>query len=177
MVAGERECGRSPTALKLDPALKPGLCALTPDLRLTDVKTASGAHPGGNPLGLAPDPKRQHLVHRRRHSGDRFYNPASGKITYPHDGGLRPGSVPRFIVADTAGNIWFTDAGATPAIGMIDPKAETITEYDLKPGSVPWNPAYDPVHKLVWFTDQRKPTGAIGAFDPKTKAITEYATA
>jgi streptogramin lyase len=160
--------------LKLDPALRPGLCALTPDLRLTDVRTASGAHPGGNPLGLAPDPNGNLWFTDDASPAIGLYDLAGGKITYPQNGGLRPDSVPRFIVADTNGTIWFTDAGATPAIGMIDPRAKTIVEYNLQPGSVPWNPAYDPVHDLVWFTDQRKPTGAIGVFDPKTKAITEY---
>ncbi len=57
---------------------------------------------------------------------------------------------------------------------MIDPKTNTFTEYDLKPGSIPWNPMYDPVHNLVWFTDRSKPTGAIGVIDPKTKVISEY---
>jgi streptogramin lyase len=164
------------TALKLDPRLRPGLCALTPQLRLTDVRTASGAHPGGNPLGLAPDPSGNLWFTDDATPAIGLYNLATGKITYPQNGGLRPDSVPRFIVADTKGAIWFTDAGATPAIGMINPKAKTIVEYNLQPGSVPWNPAYDRVHNLVWFTDQRKPTGAIGVLDPTTKAITEYTT-
>ena len=162
------------TTLKLDPALRPGLCALTPELRLTDVRTASGAHPGGNPIGLAPDRDGNLWFTDDATPAIGRYNIATGKITYPQSGGLRPDSIPRFIVADTNGAIWFTDAGATPAIGMINPKTQTIVEYNLPPESVPWNPAYDPVHKVVWFTDQRQPTGAIGAFDPKTKAITEY---
>jgi streptogramin lyase len=162
--------------LKLDPALRPGLCALVPKLRLTDVRTASGAHPGGNPLGLAPDPSGNLWFTDDATPAIGVYNLASGKITYPQNGGLRPGSVPRFIVAGAKGLIWFTDAGAKPAIGKIDTRTKTVVEYDLEPGSIPWNPAYDRVHDLVWFTDQRKPTGAIGVFDPKTGAITEYAT-
>jgi streptogramin lyase len=162
------------TPLKLDPALRPGLCALTPDLRLTDVKTASGAHPGGNPLGLAPDPSGNIWFTDNVTPAVGFFNPTSGQITYPQDAGLNPGSKPTFIVADPTGTIWFTDAGTTPAIGMIDPKTETIHEYALPAGSAPWNPMYDPVHQLLWFTDRRTPTGAIGVLDPKTKAITEY---
>ena len=138
------------------------------------MRTASGAHPGGNPLGLAPDLNGNLWFTDDATPAIGLYDLATGKITYPQNGGLRPDSVPRFIVADTNGAIWFTDAGATPAIGMIDPKAKTIVEYNLQPGSVPWNPAYDPVHNLVWFTDQRKPTGAIGVLDPRTKAVTEY---
>jgi streptogramin lyase len=160
--------------LRRDPALGPGLCALTPKLRLTNVRTASGAHPGGNPLGLAPDPSGNLWFTDDVTPAIGVYDLATGKITYPQNGGLQADSVPRFIVADTKGAIWFTDAGATPAIGRVDPKTRTIVEYDLEPGSIPWNPAYDPVHDLVWFTDQRKPTGSIGAIDPKTHAITEY---
>lgn len=158
----------------LDPALKPGLCALTPTIRLTDVRTAAGAHAGGNPLGLAPDPNGNLWFTDDATPAIGLYDLATGKITYPQNGGLRPDSVPRFIVADTKGAIWFTDAGPTPAIGTIDPTAKTVAEYDLPAGSVPWNPAYDEVHDLVWFTDQRKPTGAIGVLDPATKAVAEY---
>ena len=78
------------------------------------------------------------------------------------------------MVADTAGKIWFTDSGPTPAIWMIDPEARTLAEYALAPGSKPWNVAYDPDRGLVWFTDQRSPTGAIGVLDPATREITEY---
>jgi streptogramin lyase len=162
--------------LKLDPALKP-MCQLIPDLLLTDVKTASGAHPGGNPLGLAPDPSGHIWFTDNATPAIGFFDPTNGQITYPPNSNLK-GSKPTFIVADPTGTIWFTDAGTTPAIGMIDPKAGTITEYSsgLPPGSVPWNPMYDPVHKLLWFTDRRGPTGAIGVLDPTTKSITEYTT-
>ena len=162
------------TSLKLDPALKPGLCALTPDLRLTDVKKASGAHPGCNPLGLAPDPIGDIWFTDNVTPAIGFFKPTSRRITYPQNSGLNKGSKPTFIVADPTGTIWFTDAGTTPAIGMIDPTTQTIHEYALPPGSEPWNPMYDPVHKLLWFTDRRAPTGAIGVLDPTTKAITEY---
>jgi streptogramin lyase len=176
VVSGNGNSLGTVTSLTLDSALRPGLCALTPDLRLTDVRTASGAHPGGNPLGLAPDPNGNIWFTDDATPAIGVYNLTNGKITYPQGGSLRPDSVPRFIVADTAGDIWFTDAGATPAIGMIDPKTNMITEYDLRPGSVPLNPMYDPIHKLVWFTDLHKPTGAIGVIDPRTKAITEYSS-
>ena len=162
------------SSLKLDPILRPGLCALTPVLQLTNVITASGARSGGNPLGLAAD-----------RNGDLWFTddvtPAigvldvtDGQITYPNVSGLRPDSVPRFITADTAGNVWFTDDGPTPAIGRVDGQTNAITEYELRPGSRPWAPAYDPVYDLVWFTDQRTPTGAIGSIDPATGEIAEY---
>jgi streptogramin lyase len=164
------------TPLDLDPVLKPALCALTPELRLTDVRTASGARPGGNPIGLAPDRFGYLWFTDDATPAIGRYNMKTRKITYPNNGGVDPDSVPRFIIADTTGMIWFTDAGATPAIGKIDPRTRKIVEYDLPPGSIPWNPAYDPVHKLVWFTDQRQPTGAIGSLDPKTGEITLYTT-
>lgn len=164
------------TPLKLDPILKPGLCALTPNLRLNNVITASGAHPGGNPLGLAADGNGNIWFTDDVTPAIGVFNVTNGKITYSKGNGLNSDSVPRFIVADTAGNIWFTDDGPTPAIGKIDPKTGTITEYNLRPGSVPWAPAYDPVHKLVWFTDQRKPTGAIGSIDPRTGVIAAYSS-
>ena len=175
MVSGNGASVGGVRPLKLDPSLKHGLCKLTPELHLTDVRTASGAHAGGNPLGLAPDPNGNLWFTDDVTPAIGRFDLATGKITYPQNGGLRPDSVPRFIVADTNGAIWFTDAGPTPAIGMVDPKAQTIVEYDLQAGSLPLNPAYDPVHNLVWFTDRRKPTGAIGVFDPKTKTVAEYA--
>jgi streptogramin lyase len=161
-------------ALKLDPALRSGLCALTPTLSLTNVTAASGAHPGGDPLGLAPDPKGNIWFTDDATPGIGVYNPTDGKIAYPANGDLNQGSVPRFIAADAAGNIWFTDTGPIPAIGKIDARASSITELRLPSGSVPWSPAYDPIHNLVWFTDQRKPNGAIGVIDPTTNTIAEY---
>jgi streptogramin lyase len=163
-------------SLELDPALKPGLCALTPTLSLTNVITASGAHPGGNPLGLAPGPNGNIWFTDDATPAIGVFDPTNGKIAYPTGTGLKPGSLPRFIAADKAGNIWFTDSGPTPAIRRINPKAGTTTEYSLPPGSVPWSPAYDPIHNLLWFTDQRKPTGAIGVIDPRTKTIAEYSS-
>lgn len=150
----------------LDPTLKTDLCALTPDLTLTDVATASGAHPGGNPLALAADASGNIWFTDDVTRAIGVYNVTNPQITYPGYVGLRPDSVPRFITADTAGNIWFTDDGPAPALRMIDPGARTSTEYDLPAGSVPWAPTYDPIHHLLWFTDQRQPTGAIGVINP-----------
>ncbi len=109
VVSGKGNSLGTVTSLKLDPVLRPGLCALTPELRLTDVKTASGAHPRGNPLGLAPDPSGNIWFTDDATPAIGFYDPNTGKITYPPGGRLNQNSVPRFIVADTAGNIWFAD--------------------------------------------------------------------
>ena len=159
--------------LVLDAALRPGLCALDPRIDLTDVVTASGAHRSGNPLALAPDRNGNLWFTDDATPAIGRFNLATGKITYPAFVRLKPGSLPTFITNDTAGNVWFTDPGRTPAIGKIDPSARTLTRYDLTPGSKPWAPAYDPVNDLLWFTDQRKPTGAIGVIDPITGTITE----
>ena len=67
---------------KLDPTLKPGLCALTPELSLTKVKAASGAHPGGHPLGLAPDRSGKIWFTDDVTPAVGLFNPINGKITY-----------------------------------------------------------------------------------------------
>lgn len=164
------------TPLASDPELRHQLCTLTPDLSLTNVVAASGAKPGGDPLALAPDLNGNIWFTDDVTPAIGVYRPTTGKIRYVDGAGLNPGSVPRFIATDTSGEVWFTDTGRTPAIGRIDPRTGTITEYSLPPGSVPWAPAYDPVDHLLWFTDQRKPTGAIGSIDPATNRIAEYDT-
>jgi streptogramin lyase len=159
--------------LVLDAALKPGLCKLTPKLGQTDVRNASGAHPNGNPLGIAPDSDGNLWFTDNATPAIGLFDLTTRTITYPLNG-PRPGSKPTFVVADPGGRLWFTDASATqPAVGLIDPKTKTITEYSkgLRADSIPWNPWYDAAHDLVWFTDQ---SGAIGALDPQTGTITEY---
>jgi streptogramin lyase len=60
-------------------------------------------------------------------------NPSSGKITeYAiFANGGNTGSFPHGLAADTKGNLWFTDAGTTPAIGLIDPKTGAIIEHPV----------------------------------------------
>ena len=163
------------TLLKPDPTLQPALCTLAPSLRSNKIITASGAHPGGNPLALAADANGDIWFTDDVTPAIGVFNVKNGKIRYVTSG-LDPDGIPRFITADTAGNVWFTINGPKPAIGKIDPTTKTLTEYSLRPGSIPWAPAYDSIHKLVWFTDQRKPTGAIGSLDPSTGAIAEYSS-
>src|SRR5262249_61931943 len=77
------------TPLSLDPTLRPGLCTLTPELALTDVVTASGAHPSGNPLGLASDPNGNIWFTDDIPPAIAVYNHRTRRVTHPTHG-LRP---------------------------------------------------------------------------------------
>jgi hypothetical protein len=102
-------------------------------------------------------------------------NPTTHAIT-EYSSGLASGSVPDGIVAGPDGNVWFTDVGSTPAIGMINPTTHAITEYSsgLNPGSKPIALAAGQDGNL-WFTDGGT-TPAIGVINPTTHAITEYSS-
>src|SRR5262249_44545009 len=53
------------------------------------------------------------------------------------------------------GNVWFTDKGTTPAIGLINPTTDAITEFHtgLGAGSAPGGIGTGPDGN-IWFTDQ-----------------------
>lgn len=95
----------------------------------------------------------------------------SGVIT-EFSGGINPGSQPFSIAQGGDGNLWFTDAGATSAIGVIDPRTGVMTEFSsgLDPGSKPAGITLGPDGNL-WFTDN---SAAIGSVNPTTHAISEY---
>jgi streptogramin lyase len=162
-----------------DPALKPELCALTPDISLTTVPPAAGAQAGGDPLGLAADASGNIWFTDDKTPSIGLYDLAGNTISYPSYAALpaQPaGEVPEFIAADTSGHIWIAVDGPSPEIRMIDPENRTSTDYPLSAGSVPWAPAWDPVHEVLWFTDH---SGAIGEVDPSAPAgqqVTEYGT-
>ena len=86
------------------------------------------------------------------------------------------GSHPQGLAADSRGNIWFTDDGATKAIGRLDLRTGQVTETSagLNPGSVPRWIAAD-ADGNIWFTDDGT-TPAIGRVDPTSGVITEYST-
>ena len=77
------------------------------------------------------------------------------------DNGGNEGSIPEGLAADTKGHVWFTDDGATKAIGMIDPVTGAITESTtgLDENSEPVGIALNSTG--LWFTDQH-PTPRIG---------------
>lgn len=77
------------------------------------------------------------------------------------DNGGNEGSIPEGLAADTKGHVWFTDDGATKAIGMIDPVTGAITESTtgLEANSEPIGIALNGTG--LWFTDQH-PTPRIG---------------
>ena len=77
------------------------------------------------------------------------------------DNGGNDGSIPEGLAADPKGHVWFTDDGATKAIGMIDPITGAITESTtgLEANSEPVGIALNSTG--LWFTDQH-PTPRIG---------------
>ncbi len=88
--------------------------------------------------------------------------------------GLNPGAQPFSIAMASDGNMWFTDAGTTKAIGMINPKTKAIVEFGtgLPAASMPAGITLGPDGNL-WFTDRGTP-GAIGVINPTTHVITEF---
>lgn len=152
-----------------DPTIKPALCALTPNLRETNLVKFAGGSPGGHPLGLADDTTGDIWFTDDGINALGKYDLATKTIDYHRDG-LNAGSSVKWITTDDHGDIWFTDVGTTKAIGMIDPKSGKITEYALDANRRPWAIAYNPADKRLWFTDQSADgtDPAIGALDPNT---------
>lgn len=95
----------------------------------------------------------------------------AGTIT-EYSAGLNVGSQPFSLAVGPDGNLWFTDAGATSAIGTIDPTTHAIAEFStgLKAGSKPAGITVGPDGNL-WFTDG---TSAIGTINPTTHEISEF---
>jgi streptogramin lyase len=82
------------------------------------------------------------------------------------------GSLPVDVTGGPDGNLWFTDAGTTHAIGKITP-AGTITEYTQGlAGGPPQDITLGPDGNL-WFTETGPTNAAIGKITP-SGAITEY---
>jgi streptogramin lyase len=81
-------------------------------------------------------------------------------------------SNPTSVAPGPDGNVWFTDNGATPAIGRITP-AGAITEFNAPAGSSPQAIAAGPDGNM-WFTDNGA-TKAIGRITP-SGTITEFST-
>jgi len=152
-----------------DPAIKPALCALTPNLRETNLVKFAGGSPGGHPLGLAEDASGHIWFTDDGINALGKYDLATKKIEYHRDG-LNAGSSVKWITADDRGDIWFTDVGTTKAIGRLEPRSGKITEYALDANRRPWAIAYNPVDRRLWFTDQSADgtDPAIGALDPHT---------
>jgi streptogramin lyase len=96
-----------------------------------------------------------------------------GQVT-EFSAGLNAGSFPVVIAPGADGNLWFTDAGTTMAIGRITPSG-AITEFStgLNAGGSPVGIAPGADGNL-WFTDGGT-TKAIGRITP-SGAITEFST-
>lgn len=83
--------------------------------------------------------------------------------------------MPNVIVSGSDGNLWFTDGGATRAIGKVNPSTGAITEYStgLNNSNLP-DFIVDGPDGNLWFTDNGS-TPAIGKITT-TGVITEYTT-
>ena len=87
------------------------------------------------------------------------------------------GSHPQGLAKDRAGNIWFTDDGASPGIGVYHSDG-SITEYTpknsgLNAGTLPRFITMPDKHGDIWFTDDGT-TPALGMINPATKTIREF---
>ncbi len=137
---------------------------------------SKGLRPGGLPRGISAGPGGKLWFADERTSpphnstpnapGDGLIgsiDPATKAITEYSvaDNGGNEGSIPEGLAADTKGHVWFTDDGATKAIGMIDPVTGAITESTtgLEANSEPVGIALNSTG--LWFTDQH-PTPRIG---------------
>ena len=90
------------------------------------------------------------------------------------------GAMPQDIVSGPGGNLWFTDAGTTPAIGKINPGTKAIEEFSIagnggNAGSRPQGIAAGSDGNL-WFTDTAGAAKAIGRLNSSTHAVEEFAT-
>jgi virginiamycin B lyase len=96
-------------------------------------------------------------------------DPATGKI----DEFKTPGvDVPRRMGADWEGNIW-VGFHETSQLVKIDQKTGKMTYYQPPtPNSGTYHPVADPIHKVIWVTEQT--ADKIARFDPKTETWTEF---
>lgn len=94
-------------------------------------------------------------------------NSISGKITEyaVFANGGYTGSFPHGLAADTKGNLWFTDAGTTPSIGLINTKTGTIIQHPIGGSPMGILSARDD----LWFAVQR-PQARIATLVPKTSS-------
>ena len=87
------------------------------------------------------------------------------------------GSHPQGLAKDRTGNIWFTDDGTSPGIGVYHSDG-SITEYTpknsgLNPGTLPRFITMPDKRGDIWFTDDGA-TPALGMINPATKTIREF---
>jgi streptogramin lyase len=73
--------------------------------------------------------------------------------------GLNAGSEPNAMTLGPEGDMWFTDAGSTYAIGKVTPSGE-ITEYKTSPSTMP-DDITAGVDGNLWFTSDFGPIGRI----------------
>jgi virginiamycin B lyase len=128
---------------------------------------ATKKDPGAYGLDVAGD-GRVWFVERSANKVGRL-DPATGKIDEFSTPGL---DVPRRMGADWDGNLWvgFHETGK---LVKIDQKTGAMTSYDPPtPNNGAYIPVADPVHKVIWLTEQT--ADKIARFDPKTETWTEF---
>ena len=76
---------------------------------------------------------------------------------------------PLFVAVGGQGDVWFTQP-SSDALGEFDPQAQSWKQWQLKPGSTPFDLAFDKQGNL-WFTEFG--ANAIGFFDPRTYTVVE----
>jgi virginiamycin B lyase len=123
--------------------------------------------PGAYGLDVAGD-GRVWFVEREANKIGRL-DPAAGTI----DEFPTPGKdVPRRMGTDWEGNLWvgFHETGR---LVKVDEKYGTMTFYQPPtPNNGAYHPVADPVHKVIWVTEQT--ADKIARFDPKTETWTEF---
>ncbi len=123
--------------------------------------------PGAYGLDVAGD-GRVWFVEREANKIGRL-DPTTGKI----DEFPTPGKdIPRRMGTDWEGNLWvgFHETGK---LVKIDEKYGTMTYYQPPtPNNGAYIPVADPIHKVIWLTEQT--ADKIARFDPKTETWTEF---
>jgi streptogramin lyase len=100
----------------------------------------------------------------------------AAQITELVSSSLNASNTPAEIAPGADGHLWFSDDGATKAIGRIDPSTGQVTEFSsgLNTGSFPFGIATG-ADGNVWFADQGS-TKAIGRIDPSNGQVTEFSS-
>jgi streptogramin lyase len=132
---------------------------------LKEFALPSAGAGGNSPAGITAQPNGQVWFTETNSNQVDSISP-NGTLWTP----VRVGAKPEGIVY-AGGEIWVAETGAN-AIGRIDPVTFQYTEFRVPtPGAQPVGLAYDPVNKLVYFTEDFSGAGGngqIGYFNPAT---------
>ncbi len=172
-----------------------GLGKITPAGAITEYicgETLSGCNPEARLTGITAGPEGDtHLwfTDRGKH-GDPSSPPSIGRIDSASPGtveefsieaeGGNAESTPQGIVAGPEGKLWFTDTGATRAIGVFDPSSpegERVEEFSEAAGLPKSSRPRGIVagsDDALWFTDTGGWPSTIGRIDPNTHMVEQF---